>query len=231
MKVISQVLNYFIPEICPYCQEKFTKDGLFCEECLGKLSTPGQNTCKNCGGDLDLILDICSKCMKEEAVPWSDAICLFIMNHNVQHIVEQYKYNSKIEFLSQLADSAARKIQDSKIHFDCITAVPLHFMKYLYRGYNQSALLAKKIAIVAGIGYKNLLVRRKFTKTQTRLSGEERHKNLKGAFFSKNKAFIEKKDILLIDDVFTTGSTLRAASETLLMAGANSVAILVLARR
>ena len=130
-----------------------------------------------------------------------------------------------------MADSAARKIQDLKIHFDCVTAVPLHFMKYLYRGYNQSALLAKKIAILTGIDYKNLLVRRKFTKTQTRLSGEQRHKNLKGAFFSKNKAFIEKKDILLVDDVFTTGSTLRSASEALLSAGAGKIAILVLARK
>jgi len=178
-----------------------------------------------------LILDICSKCMKEEPAPWSNAICLFMMNNNVRHIVEQYKYNNKIEFLSQMANSATSKIQDSKIHFDCVTAIPLHFMKYLYRGYNQSALLAKKIAIVTGIGYKNLLVRRKFTKTQTMLSGEERHKNLKGAFFSKNKAFIEKKDILLIDDVFTTGSTLRSASEALLVTGAKSVTILVLARR
>ncbi len=231
MKIISQVLNYFIPEICPYCQENFTENGLFCAECLVKLPAPGQNICKSCGGDLDLILDICSKCMKEKPAPWSDAICLFMMNSNVQHLVEQYKYNNKIEFLSQMADSASHKIQDSKIHFDCVTAIPLHFMKHLYRGYNQSALLAKRIAIVTGIGYKNLLVRRKFTKTQTRLSGEERHKNLKGAFFSKNKAFIEKKDILLVDDVFTTGSTLRSASEALLSSGANSVTILVLARR
>lgn len=178
-----------------------------------------------------MILDICSKCMKEQPVPWSDAICLFVMNSNVQRIVEKYKYNNKIEFLSQLADSAAHKIQDSNIHFDCVTAVPLHFMKYLYRGYNQSALLAKKIAKVTGIGYKSLLVRRKFTKTQTRLSGEERHKNLRGAFFAKDGTFIKKKDILLVDDVFTTGSTLRSASEALLSAGANRVSILVLVRK
>lgn len=231
MKIISQFLNYFIPEICPYCQESFTNNGLFCTECREKLPVPGQNVCKNCGGELDLILDICSKCMKEETAPWSDAICLFTMNSNVQHIIEQYKYNSKIEFLSQLADSAVRKIQDSKIHFDCVTAVPLHFMKYLYRGYNQSALLAKRIAKLTGIGYKSLLVRRKFTKSQTRLSGEKRRKNLKGAFAAKNKAFIEKKDILLVDDVFTTGSTLRSASKALLSAGANKVAILTLARK
>ena len=178
-----------------------------------------------------MILDICSKCMKEGSAPWSSAICLFMMNNSVQRIVEQYKYNNKIEFLSQMADSAARKVQDSKMNFDCVTAVPLHFIKHFYRGYNQSALLAKKIAIITGIGYKKLLVRRKYTKSQTRLSGEERHKNLKGAFFAKDKAFIEKKDILLVDDVFTTGSTLRSASEALVSAGANSVSILVLARR
>lgn len=178
-----------------------------------------------------MILDICSKCMKEGTSPWNNAICLFMMNNNVQYMVEQYKYNNKIEFLSQMAVSAAYKIQDLKIHFDCVTAVPLHFVKYLYRGYNQSALLAKRIAKLIGIDYKKLLGRKKITKSQTRLSGEERRKNLKGAFFIKHRAFIEKKDILLVDDVFTTGSTLRSASEALLSAGANGVTILVLARR
>lgn len=204
---------------------------MFCGECLSKLSTLGQSVCKSCGGDLDLILDICSKCIKEESVPWENALCLFEMNSTIQHVIERYKYNNKIEYLLQLASSAAAKIQDSKLKIDCITAVPLHPVKYLYRGYNQSVLLAKKISELIGVEYRRLLARGKFTRTQTRLSGKERHKNLKGAFLSRNEAFIEKKNILLIDDIFTTGSTLRAAGKVLLSAGAKRVDILVLARR
>ena len=74
-------------------------------------------------------------------------------------------------------------------------------------------------------------IRNKYTKTQTSLSGEERRKNLQNVFLTKKRAIIKNKDILLIDDVYTTGSTLRSASKALIDAGASKVTILVLARR
>jgi len=187
--------------------------------------------CSCCGDRLDTVLDLCSKCISEEEHSWNSAICILEMNDIIHDMILDYKYKNKIELYPFFAKLISDRILKDKLKFDLITSVPLHPLKFLIRGYNQSSLIAKRVAKALQTPYKSVLLRRRYTKTQTSLSAEKRRKNLKNVFLSKNKAIIEGQDILLVDDIFTTGSTLRSAAKELTDSGANKVTILVLARR
>ena len=112
-----------------------------------------------------------------------------------------------------------------------LIAIPLDKKKLKLRGYNQSELLAQKLAEVINIPLiKDNLVKVKETKPQMELSKEERHKNLLGAFAIKNPAELAGKKIFLVDDVYTTGSTMTACASVLRNSGAKSVWGITIAR-
>ena len=114
---------------------------------------------------------------------------------------------------------------------DVMIPVPLHYTRILKRRFNQSALLAKEINKLNGIPVDfGSLGRRRKTRPQVEFSGHERINNVKGAFIVKNPARIKGKRILLLDDVMTTGSTLKECALALKRAGAKSVDTLTIAR-
>jgi len=114
--------------------------------------------------------------------------------------------------------------------FDLLMPVPLHGRRLRERGFNQSLLLATEISHKTGIPCeKRLLQKIKPTVPQIHLSGEEREKEIKGAFRVVHDDRIQKKVILLIDDVFTTGATVNECSKILLASGAHRVDVLTLA--
>ncbi len=109
--------------------------------------------------------------------------------------------------------------------------VPIHPKKHKERGFNQAEILAKELAKLKGIDLeKKALVKVKNTLPQTTLTSEERAANVKGVFQLKDKERIKGKIILLIDDVYTTGSTLRECSLTLLEGGAREVRAVTVAQ-
>lgn len=110
--------------------------------------------------------------------------------------------------------------------------VPLHYTRLIMRRYNQSALLAKELSRLCGVPADMFsLIKNKATKPQARFSNRNsRIKNIKGVFMVKNAEKIKDKRIVLIDDVFTTGSTARECAKVLLAAGAKSVDVLTVAK-
>ena len=115
--------------------------------------------------------------------------------------------------------------------YSLLLPVPLHIKRLRDRGFNQSLLLAKEM----GKKYKlpvnfSLLKRCKFTLTQTGLNKAEREKNIKGAFVVTDKKKVAGENIILIDDVYTTGATINECAKVLLKAGAQKVAVLTLSR-
>ncbi len=117
-------------------------------------------------------------------------------------------------------------LEEQDWHIDTICAVPLHWSRYLERGYNQSAVLAKHLSQTSGIPYKPLLKRIRRTSQQAKLSKAARLSNVSEAFLAKE----HKGRILLIDDVITSGATSQACMEALLNAGAKDVKIAAIAR-
>ncbi|HBM16296.1 MAG TPA: hypothetical protein DD381_08160 [Lentisphaeria bacterium] len=227
------IFEYFFPAICPNCRKEIIDSGdCLCKKCSAEVVMMTSSAlCSCCGARLDTVLDLCSKCISEEKHSWDSAICILEMNNIIHDMILNFKYKNKIELYPFFAKTVSERIIHDNLKFDFITSIPLHPLKFFMRGYNQSSLVAKRVAKLLQIPYKRLLLRRRYTKTQTSLSAEKRRKNLKNVFLPKNRAIIEGKDILLIDDIFTTGSTLRSAAKELADSGANKVTILVLARR
>lgn len=111
-----------------------------------------------------------------------------------------------------------------------ITSVPLHKKRQNWRGFNQSALLAKLFVEKLGLNYQELLIRIRNTKPQMKLKGPDRKTNIKNAFSLNTKDIIRNTNVILIDDVWTTGSTLRECCYVLKRSGAKTVWALTLAR-
>ena len=127
-----------------------------------------------------------------------------------------------------LGKHLAQAVRQIKWQTDAIIPIPLHSTRIRQRGYNQAALLGRVVALELAVPFLPALTRVRATKQQARLSKTERLKNLEGAFaVSESVAGLE---VLLVDDVFTTGTTLTEANIALIEAGAKRVRLAVLAR-
>lgn len=112
------------------------------------------------------------------------------------------------------------------IPFDWITSVPLSAQKRRERGFNQAQELARRISIHTGVPYRDLLAKRMETQVQHHLTAEERRANVLGAYELCPGAPVTGKRVLLVDDVFTTGSTVTECAKMIMFGGAESVHIL-----
>lgn len=218
---------------CPGCRDEYDDVELgrkFCQTCAKRLNLIDDTRCDACGGPMDSILDVCTSCMKEDERPWAKAYALFQMRGYGQQLIHQYKYNNRVELAKPFGYLAADLIRNEMSPVDLMVPMPLHWTRYLSRGYNQAELLVRVIASVTGIPWEMSLRRRRMTRQQARLSREERRKNIKGVFSVKKGAICRSRTILLVDDVLTTGSTLTSAAKMLMDSGAANVNVLILAR-
>jgi len=148
---------------------------------------------------------------------------------SLQKLIHLFKY-AKIETLAAPLSRLLLRALPRDLNFDHVMAMPMHWRKQWERGFNQAELLAGPIARRFGLKLSGNLRRKRYTKSQAGLDEQERQKNLKGSFSVRRPDRIIGKRILLIDDVFTTGATLRAAAQALKDAGAAHVFVLTLAR-
>ena len=169
---------------------------------------------------------ICSRCYA--TLPWYDefAKSAFAYLEPVAQLVNIYKFNGAEHLVEDFADalelSFRKKCNASDV--DIVVPVPLHPRRLATRGYNQAGLLA--VAFAQRIGRlcdEASLVRIRDTEHQSRSNGEERRKNLKGAFRVEDPSRIRGRTVVRIDDVMTTGATLDECSESLYAAGAYKV--------
>ena len=151
----------------------------------------------------------------------------------ILNAIHQFKYGNNISVGSMLASFMADFSFPGVgfIGYSLIIPVPLHIKRLRQRGFNQSLILAQSLAKKWQIPVNfSLLKRHKFTLTQTGLNKDERKQNIKGAFEVNNKKIISGKNIILVDDVYTTGATINECAKTLIKAGAQKVTVLTLAR-
>jgi ComF family protein len=146
---------------------------------------------------------------------------------SLEKAVRALKYHQVSRLGSLFGKELARLIRQEGWQIDHVTAIPLHWFRYLQRGYNQAALIAKPLAQELGLPYSSLLKRTRYTKQQAKLSGSERQQNIQGVFQSQT---LTGQRILLIDDVITTGLTIKAGEDALLAAGATEVKLASVAK-
>ena len=126
-------------------------------------------------------------------------------------------------------DYAKKNFMDEFLNFDYLVPIPIHEKRRKERGFNQTEVLVKELSKLSGIPYDNeILLRHKQTKPQNSLTPKERKDNIKGAFFVNKADLIENKKILIVDDIFTTGSTVEEAAKELYKNGAVNVCVFTL---
>lgn len=173
---------------------------------------------------------VCGACLQSPP-PFHRVTTLGIYDGLMRQAIHQFKYNGNIHLATAfghlLADALTTEEPSSR--FDLLVPVPLHRNRLRSRTYNQSLLVAQALASRWKIPIHSRLLRRQLpTKPQQGLSLSERLRNLSGAFASSFP--LQGEDVLLIDDVMTTGATVSECTSALLAAGAGRVEIAVLAR-
>jgi ComF family protein len=196
-----------------------------CETSVLKIEPP---LCPVCGQKLTTP-ELCSRCQK--TTPGYTAIRSWaIFDGSVRNALHELKYKRNVGLGEILARSLVQLLQHESWKVDLVTPVPLGLARLAERGYNQSSLLARPISMALNIPYRpNALFRARETRSQVGLTAAERRLNVSGAFVA-HPNWVTGRNILVVDDVTTSGSTLDACAVALFTAGARQVYGLTLAR-
>ncbi len=216
MKFINYLLWLIFPRRCAVCGKVIDRDRSVCSDCEAELEYIDKN-CSVCGA----IQKYCE--CKYKVYRFSGCVAPFYKGDNSMKMIYRFKFGNKTDSADFLAEKIYEKVNEyfKDVQFDVVTAVPASFFKYIYKGYNHSEVIAKAVAERMGVDYKRLLKKSPFQKTQHNLKRIERFSNVSGMFYStKRYAY---KNVLLIDDIKSTGATLNECTKQLLFAGAHNV--------
>lgn len=206
-------------DLCEVCNDSLPLNTICCSRCAAPVA---QRT--------DDHLNICGSCLQEEPLI-TRTIAPYIFGFPVDHIVRSLKFNGEEKYARLVGELLAKRVQDVRYSKpECLISVPLHRQRYLHRGFNQAELIAKYCGACLSLPVvRNRLIRIRNTPAQTGLGRRLRHKNLRGAFQLVSSAPLPSH-IALIDDVITTGSTVREISAVLLSSGVERVDVWAFAR-
>jgi len=210
---------------CLICQNKTTEIKHICDGCFDLILHP-KFDCSKCAVELQSNHEICGHC--QICMPDFDRVLYAgIYQSPLDSWVKAFKFSNKI-ILSQLFAALLKRQLTARFADYDLVPVPLHISRLRQRGYNQAYELSKEIAKITGIKLNPCLKRTKNTQMQAQLKLKERAANIAKAFEAVETP---AKNILLIDDVMTSGNTLNECAKTLKKAGAETVCVLVIARK
>ncbi|MFM8717274.1 MAG: ComF family protein [Spartobacteria bacterium] len=232
--LFEPLLTLFFPAHCAGCAVVVAEGYDFCPTCESTIEFIKTPRCQICSQPFDGMAGEfeCPNC-RGAAFHFEFAVCVVRSRGAIRELIHRLKYHREIWIVSVLARILAHGLADERFsgeQFDAIVPVPLHSKRLREREFNQSALLAARLSRVTGIPVRDVLARSRYTGTQTALDRSERRQNLRNAFSLRKNASVTDQNLLLIDDVLTTGSTLDACASVLLEQGAESVRALTLAR-
>lgn len=225
----NRFLRILFPELCSVCKKPATEHRIapICTECWKKILPYEGPICKRCGKPLvsDASLT-CGECINDEPA-FHSARNFGIYDGVLKKAINLFKYH-RIKRLSKPLSDIILELKLPRV--DIIVPVSLHKNRLRKREFNQSAVLAKHIAETLGVPMvPDCLTKNRDTSPQVGLKAAERRKKIKKTFEIRSKELVEGKDIMLIDDVFTTGATVRECSKVLKKAGADKVYVITLA--
>jgi ComF family protein len=213
--------DFFFQNLCHLCDVKLIRSRfVVCDECIAKLqraSEIDQNEVYSENfGESKIISNFYSKYS-------------FTEDGDFQKLIHLLKYSGISKIGIQIGRELGKDLSsiDWFNRINVLIPVPLHRMKELERGYNQSTMICKGINEITEKPFKTKLIKRiRNTMTQTYLTREERKKNISEAFAVKDKSEIQNNHVALIDDVCTTGSTMSECAKVLMDNGASSVSLI-----
>lgn len=229
-----RVLDAVLPPLCLACGALVAEQGGLCAECWGRLRFLAPPLCDACGQPFAVDPggphSLCGACLADPP-PWARARAVFHYDDASRGLVLRFKHGDRLEGAPAFGRWMARAAGPLLEGCDMVAAVPLHRWRLWSRRYNQAALLALALAEQAGlVARPDLLTRCRATPPQGHLSRDERARNVRGVFALDARADVGGRVVLLVDDVLTTGATLRECARVLIRAGAARVDVVTLAR-
>ncbi len=227
----GRFINILFPLKCPVCDEtRPFGETLVCPECRKKLPVITGPRCFKCGRPVEYEeQEICFECGKKDHV-YSRGFAAFLYNEDMRKAMSDYKFNNRRDngefFARELAKAGEGFVRSFAP--DMLVPVPVHRTRYRTRGYNQAEIIAERVGQMLGVEVCDVLERRRKTLPQKKLGSKEREENLKKAFAvnADAKNAIKAGRILLVDDIYTTGSTVNSCAALLLKEGACEVGFL-----
>jgi ComF family protein len=222
----TAILNLLFPPRCVGCKKR---GAWFCAACLAVVPRIVPPLCHRCGEPLARPGDLCYNCRREPLqIDGIRSVALF--EGPLRQAVHHLKYTGQRGLASSLGSLLVEYWQGNSLPADVLVPVPLHASRQRERGYNQAALLAHELAAAASLPViEGCLVRTRQTAPQINLKSDERKANVREAFACVDGR-LAGRQVLLLDDVCTTGATLEACAMACRQAGARSVWALTLAR-
>lgn len=232
-KMINFISNLLYPKHikCICCKSELPKQNVYdmCDKCYASAPLILNHFCPRCGMQLPKDGEgACINC-KRNNYHFETARAVFSYKDKVVPMIHKFKY-SKYKFLAEpFAYFMYDIIIKNNWKIDKIAYVPLHPKREKNRGYNQSRELAIHLSRLTNIPIFDDIVRIKDTPTQTKLSRKDREENVKNCFKVSSKNEIKNLNILLLDDVFTTGSTTNEICKELKHSGSGQIFVLTIA--
>ena len=220
------LLDMVFPRRCPVCDDVLPFGGeLICSGCRERLQYVEEPRCRKCGKALyDETGEYCADC-RETAHFFNRAVSAFVYNDAARDAVFRFKYRGRQEYARFFAESIWQRLKDDIGSFNApaLIPVPIHKERLKKRGYNQAALLAKELSKLSGYPVYDKIIRRvRNTAPQKNLSRAERMKNMKRAFTISGNV-VELTGAVIVDDIYTTGSTVDEMSKVLKSAGMRDI--------
>jgi ComF family protein len=233
---MQAALHVLYPPQCISCAARVTSDFGLCGECWRDTPFIAGAVCDRCGlpltGGDPAEVALCDDCLAT-ARPWGQGRAALVYRDNGRSLVLALKHGDRMDLVRPAAGWLAKAARPVIRPGMLVVPVPLHWFRLLRRKYNQAALLSKALAAVAGLEHcPDALARRRSTGTQEGRTRDGRFANVADAFRvpTPRVRLVRDREVLLVDDVMTSGATFAAATEALFAAGVRSVDVVALAR-
>ena len=216
---------------CLICREELNSNTLysFCDDCISKLPFNIGKICVKCGEPIGGMGEYCIHC-KNVKPHFKKNVSVFLYKHPIDSLIRKFKFDNQKYLGDTLGNFIASEVVKMGVNFDVVIPAPMYHTRKKKRGYNQAELLCNPLKEKLGLNVDcEVLEKVRDTLNQAKLTRSERIENLENAFRVLNKSKVKGKTILIVDDVFTTGTTMNECSKTLLDAGAKEVYTITLA--
>jgi ComF family protein len=236
MRSLARFIDAVLPPRCPFTGEVVDSQGTVSPKAWAALSFITAPYCHACGFPFEFTVPagsteaLCAGCLAKRP-DYSKARAALVYNDASRDFILGFKHGDRIHSVVPMIPWLKQAGADVLPDTDIIIPVPLHRWRLLRRRYNQAAIIGQALAKETGKTFiADGLIRTRATPTQGHLKAKERAQNVKKAFSLHPRRNVAGKKILLIDDVYTTGATVRECVKILIKAGATEVNILTLAR-
>ena len=232
---LNGAVDLLWPPVCPSCGTSVQDAARLCVDCWEAVSFVGPPQCVCCGLPLPDAFDdatLCGECWRARP-PFEQARAACVYDDASRALILPFKHADRTDLLPTLINLLQRPAGPLLARADIVAPVPLHWTRLLSRRYNQSALIANKLAKIGNVrAIPDLVIRKNRTPSQGGRSKRGRYRNVKGAFRvpRRYRAQLRDQRVLLVDDVMTTGATASEVSRVLLRGGAGAVDVITIAR-